>query len=72
MMKKVLLGASFIALMAFGGTALAASPAESQTTTVQEDCMAMSMQDCAKMIKDCIAKGMSVTDCMKMMKDMQK
>ena len=71
-MKKVILGTSFIALMAFGGTAFAASPTESTTTISQVECMAMTMKDCAKMIKDCIDKGMSVKDCMKMMKDMQQ
>jgi hypothetical protein len=78
MMKKVIIGASFIALMAFGGTAFAASPTEHKTTSQddcttmsEEDCATMSMKDCMKMIKDCISKGMSVKDCMKMMKNMQ-
>jgi hypothetical protein len=79
MMKKVIFGASIIALMAFGGTAFAASPQEYKTTS-QEDCMTMSEEDCATMcIKDCMkmmkdikAKDMSMKDYMKMMKNMQK
>ncbi|EOP98702.1 hypothetical protein OCB08_17755 [Bacillus cereus] len=81
-MKKVILGASFITLMTFGGTAFAASPTEHKTTT-QEDCMTMSEEDCAtmskkdcmKMMKVSMSKGdceMSMKDCMKMMKNMQK
>ena len=76
MMKKVIFGASIIALMAFGGTAFAASPTEHKTsqedcmTMSDEDCATMSMKDCMKMIKD-KANGMSMKDCMKMMKNMQ-
>ncbi|MCM3598134.1 hypothetical protein M4D55_20435 [Metabacillus idriensis] len=69
-MKKFIFGTSFIALMAFGATAFAASPMEHKTTN-QEDCMAMSMKDCMKMMKDNKEKGMSKKDCMKMMKNMQ-
>lgn len=77
-MKKFIFGTSFIALMAFGATAFAASPTEHKTTShedcmtmSEEDCMAMSMKDCMKMMKDNKEKGMSMKDCMKMMKNMQ-
>ncbi|AIK38742.1 hypothetical protein BG07_421 [Bacillus pseudomycoides] len=74
-MKKLILGASFISLMAFGGTALAASPTSHKTTN-QEDCMTMSMKDCMTMMKDCMSKDdcntMGMEDCMEMMKNMQK
>ncbi|CAI8917157.1 hypothetical protein BHU24_00205 [Bacillus pseudomycoides] len=66
-MKKLILGASFISLMAFGGTALAASPTPHKTTN-QEDCMTM-MKDCMSK-DDCNTMGME--DCMEMMKNMQK
>ncbi|MDQ0859872.1 hypothetical protein [Bacillus sp. V2I10] len=76
-MKKFIFGASFIALMAFGATAFAASPTEHKTTShedcmtmSEEDCATMSMKDCMKMMKD--SKGISMKDCMKMMKNMQK
>ena len=74
-MKKLILGASFISLMAFGGTALAAGPTPHKTMS-QEDCMTMSMKDCMTMMKDCMfkddCKTMSMKDCMEMMKNMQK
>jgi hypothetical protein len=74
-MKKLILGASFISLMAFGGTALAAGPTPHKTMS-QEDCMTMSMKDCMTMMKDCMSKDdcktMSMKDCMEMMKNMQK
>ncbi|USK62430.1 hypothetical protein [Peribacillus asahii] len=83
-MKKAILGASFIALMAFGGNTFAAGPTEVKSvntatsaskTMSMEDCMKMmkamgiSEKDCMKMMKDCMAMGMSAEDCMEMMKD---
>ncbi|RBP86188.1 hypothetical protein DFO70_13121 [Cytobacillus firmus] len=78
MMKKIIACMSIIALMSFGGTALAASPTEHRTTS-KEDCMIVSADDCAAISRgNCLkmmkkkAKGMSMKDCMKMMKHMQK
>lgn len=83
-MKKLIVGSTLVALMAFGGNAFAASPNEVKTmntttsaskTMSMEDCMEMmkaigiSEKDCMKMMKDCMAMGMSPKDCMKMMKD---
>ncbi len=82
-MKKIIVGSSLVAFMAFGGNAFAAGPTEVKSmntatsvskTMSMEGCMKMmkamgiSEKDCMKMMKDCMAMGMSAEDCMKMMK----
>lgn len=76
--KKAFAGLFFVALMAVGGTVLAASPMEHKTMS-EEDCMKMTKKECMEMMKnmgekECMEmmKNMSKKDCMKMMKDMKK